>query len=106
MWARSLGTHAYFGGLFSLEEYENDPHVKYAVFDDIQGGLEYFPAYKSWLGQQQEFYCTDRYRKKKHIQWARPCIWISNDDPFSNAKVDTNWLEANCISVYVADPLF
>ena len=40
MWARSLGSHAYFGGLFSLEEWEIDENVDYAVFDDIQGGFQ------------------------------------------------------------------
>ena len=52
MWARSLGSHAYFGGLFSLEEWEIDENVDYAVFDDIQGGFKFFPAYKSWLGNK------------------------------------------------------
>ena len=34
MWARSLGRHAYFGGLFCLDEPTED--VDYAVFDDMQ----------------------------------------------------------------------
>lgn len=33
LWARSLGNHAYFGGLFSLQEEVSI--VDYAVFDDI-----------------------------------------------------------------------
>lgn len=105
MLARSFDTHAYFGGLFSLEEYEQDPDCSYAVFDDIQGGFKFFPAYKSWLGQQTEFYCTDRYRKKKHIAWGKPCIWLSNNDPMSE-DVDHDWLEKNCIIVYVGERLY
>ena len=48
MWARSLGNHAYFGGLFSLDESVDD--VEYAVFDDMQGGLKFFHAYKFLVG--------------------------------------------------------
>ena len=65
-------------------------------------GFKFFPAYKSWLGQQTEFYCTDRYRKKKHIQWGKPCIWLMNEDPRSQ-EVDLDWLEKNCIIEYMGN---
>lgn len=105
LWARSLGNHAYFGGLFSLEEFEYDENVDYAVFDDIQGGFKYFPGYKSWLGQQTEFYSTDRYRKKKHIKWGKPCIWIMNENPYEQ-DVDIDWLEKNCIIQKIEHKLY
>lgn len=104
-WSRSLAKHAYFGGLFSLDELENDEDVEYAIFDDIQGGFKYFPGYKSWLGQQEEFYCTDKYRKKKHIKWGKPCIWIMNENPYTQ-EVDIDWLERNCVIVHIDKPLF
>lgn len=69
------------------------------MFDDIQGGFKYFPAYKSWLGQQAEFYCTDKFRKKKYIKWGRPCIWIMNEDPYTQ-EVDIDWLE-KIVSLYI-----
>jgi len=94
LWARSLGTHAYFGGLFSLDEPIDD--VEYAIFDDINGGLKFFPNYKSWLGCQAQFYATDKYKGKKLIHWGKPSIWISNEDPRTNDGVDIAWLEGNC----------
>lgn len=105
MWARSLSQeHAYFGGLYSLDEYVEG--VKYAVFDDIQGGLEFFHAYKFWLGHQQTFYATDKYKGKKLIHWGRPAIWCSNTDPRADKGADADWLDANCTFVYIDKPLF
>lgn len=75
LWARSLGKHAYFGGLFSLDEPIDE--AQYAVFDDMQGGLEFFHAYKFWLGAQKEFWATDKYKGKQFIVWGRPSIYVS-----------------------------
>jgi len=80
--------------------------VSYAVFDDIQGGLEFFHAYKFWLGHQQQFYTTDKYRKKQLIHWGKPAIWLANNDPREDKGADVNWLEGNCIFVYVDTPLY
>lgn len=101
-WARSLGNHAYFGGMFSLDEYSGDQ--KYAVFDDVS--FKYCPHYKSWLGQQLEFYCTDKYKKKKLVKWGKPVIWCTNENPMYSQDVDLGWLEANCIVVQIESPLF
>lgn len=105
VWARSLRQkHAYFGGLFCLDEFDED--VDYAVFDDMQGGLEFFHAYKFWLGHQQEFYATDKYRGKKLIKWGKPSIWCSNTDPRADKGADADWLDANCQFVFVDRALF
>lgn len=105
LWARSLGNHAYFGGLFSLDEPLDD--VEYAVFDDLHGGLEFFHQYKSWLGRQNEFYSTDKYRAKKLISWRhRPVIYLSNNDPRYDKGVDIDWLNGNCVFVCVEQPIF
>lgn len=104
-WARSLSQdHAYFGGLFCLDEF--DEEVRYAVFDDMQGGLEFFHAYKFWLGHQQQFYATDKYRGKKLIHWGKPAIWCSNTDPRMDKGADAGWLEANCDFVFLEKPLY
>ena len=105
-WARSLGRHAYFGGLFSLDE--NIADAEYAVFDDINGGIGFVPSYKWWLGYQLQFYATDKYRGKKMITWGRPAIWCSNEDPREDPKADYDWLNKNCIFAYVPEetPLF
>lgn len=94
MWARSLGKHAYFGGLFSLDESIED--VEYAIFDDMQGGLEYFHSYKFWLGCQDQFYATDKYKGKKLIKWGRPAIYLSNSNPLEDKNADVSWLLGNC----------
>ena len=50
-WARpfgpALGKHAYFGGLFSMDE--DIDGASFAVFDDF-GGIKFLPSYKFWLG--------------------------------------------------------
>ncbi|UDN67444.1 replication-associated protein [robinz virus RP_377] len=104
LWARSLGKHAYFGGLFSLEETTDD--VDYAIFDDIQGGLEFFHGYKFWLGCQSQFYATDKYRGKKLIDWGKPSIWLSNNDPRFDKGADLDWLIGNCDFVSIEAPIF
>lgn len=104
VWARSLGKHVYFGGLFSLDEFS--PDVDYAVFDDIQGGLEFFHAYKFWLGHQQTFFATDKYRGKKLITWGKPAIWCSNTDPRADKGADADWLDANCVFVFIDSKLY
>lgn len=105
VWARSLSQkHVYFGGLFSLDEFVED--VDYAVFDDLQGGLEFFHAYKFWLGHQQQFFATDKYRSKKLIHWGKPAIYCSNTDPRADKGADADWLDANCLFVFIDTPLF
>lgn len=105
VWARSLRQkHAYFGGLFCLDEFEEN--VEYAVFDDMQGGVEFFHAYKFWLGHQQSFYATDKYRGKKLITWGKPAIWCSNTDPRAEKGADADWLDANCVFVFIDSKLY
>lgn len=103
LWARSLGNHAYFGGLFCLDEPLDG--VDYAVFDDMQGGLEFFHSYKFWLGAQKQFYATDKYKGKKLVHWGRPSIYCSNTDPRLDKGVDVEWLEGNCDFITVEHSL-
>lgn len=84
---------------------ESVDDVEYAVFDDLQGGLEFFHSYKFWLGNQQQFYATDKYRGKKLIEWGRPAIYLSNSDPRFDKGADAAWLEGNCVIVHVRDHL-
>lgn len=80
--------------------------AKYAVFDDMQGGFKFFPSYKGWLGAQQSFTVTDKYKGKTTIQWGRPTIWCMNEDPTTCTDVDYNWLQGNCFIVRIKDPIF
>jgi len=99
LYARSLGRHAYFNLQFNLDALSDT--AEYAVFDDIQGGFEFFPAYKGWLGAQKEFTVTDKYRKKKTVHWGKPSIMLMNDDPCTCKGVDYAWLKLNCFIIHV-----
>lgn len=105
VWARSLRQdHAYFGGMFSLDEDISNAH--YAVFDDME--LKFLPRWKFWLGHQIQFYETDKYRKKVLIDWNKPAIWCSNTDPRNEHGVteeQIDWLNANCTFIYVDEPM-
>lgn len=109
VWARSHGTHSYFGGLFNLEDLGSD--VDYAVFDDISGGLGFFPSYKQWLGGQFEFTVTDKYKHKVTLKWGKPTIWCCNTDPRLDwykpgSTPDFGWMEGNCDFIEVTQPIF
>lgn len=103
LYARSLGHHAYYNLQFNMDDFSND--CKYAVFDDIQGGFEYWHSYKGWLGAQKQFVITDKYRKKRTIHWGKPSIMCTNDDPFAMRNVDYDWLMNNCYIINVVDPI-
>lgn len=81
--------------------------VSYAVFDDI-GGIKYLPSYKFWLGHQQQFYVTDKYKGKKLVDWGKPSIWCSNTDPREEHGIrsdEVEWLNANCEFILVDAPI-
>jgi len=102
VWARSLReNHVHHQQLFNLDEH--DENVDYAIFDDID--IAFFPTYKGWLGHQMHFTATDKYRGKKTVNWGKPAIWCSNEDPRSKPNVDADWLDANCDFVFINSSL-
>lgn len=121
-WARSLGQHVFFGELFSGGMAELiTPDVKYAVFDDIRGGITFFHGWKGWLGCQAEFNNKALYKDPTPIKWGRPSIWCANKDPREEmcyyvmgerhfhkgyGQEDIDWLERNCIFVEINSPIF
>ncbi|QBG49358.1 Rep2 [Olive associated gemycircularvirus 1] len=107
LWARSLGPHVYNIGLVSGEECMKAPHVKYAIFDDIRGGIKFFPAFKEWLGAQATVSVKRLYRDPKLVTWGKPSIWISNEDPrLCMESGDVSWLEANARFIEIREPIF
>lgn len=109
VWARSLGAHSYFGGLFNMDLFSEDG--RYAVFDDIAGGFGFFPSYKCWMGGQFEFSVTDKYRHKRNVRWGKPAIWLCNTDPRLDwykpgSGPDFEWMEANCDFVELSRAIF
>ncbi|QCX29511.1 Replication-associated protein [Plant associated genomovirus 21] len=107
VWARSLGKHLYFCGLYSYAEAVKAADVDYAVFDDIQGGIKFFPAFKNWLGAQFEFQVKGLYRDPQMIKWGKPSVWVANTDPRHDMNHDDiKWLEGNCLFVEIHESIF
>jgi len=76
-WARSIGRHSYFCGLFNLDDYDHTG--KYQIFDDFE--WKFVPYRKQWFGGQLRFAVTDKYRRKTTIQnGGRPSIFLFNND--------------------------
>lgn len=106
LWARSLGPHIYCVGLVSGTECMKDD-VDYAVFDDIRGGIKFFPSYKEWLGCQAWVTVKCLYREPKLKQWGKPSIWLANTDPrLELDPSEVSWLNANCTFVEINSPIF
>ena len=107
VWARSLGNHIYFCGLYSYKEACKASEAEYAIFDDLQGGIKFFHGFKNWLGGQEEFQIKGLYRDPEIIKWGKPSIWISNTDPrFDMSPADIEWMEGNCTFVEITTSLF
>lgn len=106
VWARSLGNHIYFCGLYSYKEASRASECDYAVFDDLQGGIKFFHGFKNWLGGQREFQIKGLYRDPEMITWGKPSIWCANTDPRQDLDhADNLWMEANCIFVEIETSL-
>lgn len=104
-------------GEVALRDMDN---ATYAVFDDMRGGIEYFPSWKEWLGSQAVVTVKKLYKDPVQVKWGKPCIWLSNGDPRSQLRSSVNhlnegkmaavendiqWLEGNCDFVYVGESI-
>jgi len=95
----------YFCGQFNLDDWNDE--AKYIILDDIN--IKFFPQWKSFFGSQKRFVLTDKYRRKRTVDWGRPCIWVSNPDMDPRRILsgdELTWLYGN-VEVYdVTVPLF
>lgn len=102
-WARSLGEHMYFNHLFNIDLW--NPQAKYIIFDDME--IDYIPALKAFWGAQQEFTLTDKYRKKRNIQFGKPMIFLCNEDfDPRKSKLWSLWHSNNCTFVEVENNFY
>ncbi|AJC52529.1 replication-associated protein [bromus associated gemycircularvirus 1] len=107
LWARSLGSHIYCVGLVSGTECMKATEADYAVFDDIRGGIKFFPSFKEWLGCQAYVTVKCLYREPSLVKWGKPSIWLSNTDPRDEMlNADIEWMNKNCIFVEVNSAIF
>ncbi|QCS37584.1 replication-associated protein [Tortoise genomovirus 19] len=107
LWARSLGPHIYCIGLISGSECLRADDAEYAVFDDIRGGIKFFPSFKEWLGCQQWVTVKCLYREPKLVKWGKPSVWLSNTDPRDEmTAAEVEWMNINCIFVECNTPIF
>ena len=93
-WARSLGPHIYFNGMFNLDKWNDE--AGFIVFDDYN--IDYLINYKQWFGGQEEIEVTDKYRKKVTINKdGMHMISICNEpeDLRKNPEIDKEWLKFN-----------
>ncbi|AJD07460.1 replication-associated protein [Odonata associated gemycircularvirus 1] len=89
-----------------LGVHESTPR-QVCYFDDIRGGIKFFPAFKEWLGGQQTVSVKRLYRDPKLVRWGKPSIWISNDDPrHSMEPSDISWMEANARFIEVREAIY
>lgn len=111
-WARSLGKHVYFEKQFSAKTaLDGMEAAEYAVFDDMAGGLAYFPGWKGWLGCQNWVTVKALYRDPTLQKWNKPSIWCTNRDVLAEMRRsvdkddgkfftdDLEWMEANCVFI-------
>lgn len=91
--------------LFNVEQF--DEEADYGILDDMSP--EFFKhMYKSFLGAQKEFTITDKYRKKIHVKWGKPVIWLCNPKAFQDCQIhwDMDWIEGNTNIVKLTSQLY
>jgi len=98
-WARSLTTsHVYWNSQINSTDYINQRLV---IFDDFD--WKCLPYKKQFLGGQQCFTISDKYRPKRNIVFNGVCIVLANE--FEN-DWRTDWYIKNTIVIEIKDSLF
>lgn len=90
-------TATYWYSMINLDTFNRSCPI--VIFDDFE--WDKIPCKKGWLGAQSTIVVSDKYRKKQTIEWGRPCVILTNDDP-----VLSPWERANLLVLKVRDPLF
>jgi hypothetical protein len=102
-WARSLGHHSYMGTMYNLDGL--DEGSDFIIFDDCDPD-HLRSQYKAWIGAQDVFHATDKYRAKRTVNWGKPCIWLSNSDPRNSPHWDRDWVDGNAVVINLTHKLY
>lgn len=98
-WARSLGRHMYWKGMFNLDKWDDD--ATYMVVDDIE--WKFVPYKKNILTCAGECELTDRYRHKKTVICNKPCIYLTNNwEDYGDVANEEYWRQ-NTTLVWMDD---
>lgn len=102
--SRALGPHLFFRGTFNLDTLvrTGEENISYIVWDDVswKDSALKDENYKNWMGGQDKFTVTDKYKGKVDITWGKPAIFCSNHNPLIGlAQTDKSWLKGNCTIV-------
>lgn len=83
-----------------------DENANYLVIDDIP--WKYLPSKKCLLGGQLEFVLTDKYRKKRTVQFGLATIYSMNEDNYLEIRNDPmwTWIMGNCEIVEIRNKLY
>ena len=82
-----------------------DEGSDYIVFDDCDPD-HLHSHYKCWIGAQDQFSATDKYRAKRSVKWGKPCIWLSNSDPRDSHQWDRDWVDSNALVINLTHKLY
>lgn len=104
LFATNLGPHVHWQRDFNLRKLLNMgvDAIDYAIFDDIDWKNPALKGegFKAWLGGNRSFDVSDKFDRKFTLEWGKPCIVLTNRDPYAGlCPDDTEWLEDNCIYV-------
>ena len=76
--------------------------VEYGIFDDVSWKNPCFKGdkFKAWLGGNEHFEISDKMVPKFTVTWGKPCIIMTNRDPFDGLDMDDErWVRRNCVFV-------
>lgn len=87
----------------NLDDWNDD--ALYLIVDDMD--WKYLPQKKGFLGAQQEFTLTDKYRKKRTVTWGKPTIFLCNPDQDVYYTCDERtWLLENALYYSLNNKLY
>ena len=104
LFATNLGPHVHWQRDFNLRKLLNMgvDAVDYAIFDDIdwKNAALKGEGFKAWLGGNKSFDVTDKFDRKFTLEWGKPCIVLTNRDPYKGlCEDDIDWFKENCICI-------